>query len=291
MGMMDDILGGFGFREPSAAESILGGSLGGAAGGSWGGALTAAIGAIGGGVEGYFGYKAQKEAAKTALELAELQQRATMPVAAQVPQLASPTGYVQPAYPVAPVAAPAAPTGYQPSRTFFTSGDQMAGITDPWIQAALGGLQGALGGYYGAPPGITPVAVEQPPGVPTSAGGMPLPGSSAQGAISPAAGLRGFGTLFRPSQQAAWYPMRMVHQQHPTSGQMHYWRYVGKPLLFRGDLTSCKRVQRVAKLAKRAGGGSSRRSPPSKSRRYVGRKRSANCKRARDSKGRYIKRR
>ena len=37
----------------------------------------------------------------------------------------------------------------------------------------------------------------------------------------------------------------MLEAVHPETGKVHYWRHLGRPILFTGDLAVCKRVSRV----------------------------------------------
>jgi hypothetical protein len=49
--------------------------------------------------------------------------------------------------------------------------------------------------------------------------------------------------LFAPT--AASSRQRMIHAEHPTSGEMVYWRPVGRPVLFSGDLQLLKRTRKT----------------------------------------------
>lgn len=61
----------------------------------------------------------------------------------------------------------------------------------------------------------------------------------------------GLPTMFRAGAVTA-RPVPMVMQLNPQTGQPAYWRHVGRPILFSGDLAACRRVERVARRAKRS---------------------------------------
>ena len=89
----------------------------------------------------------------------------------------------------------------------------------PVMQAGLGDVFGGLlGSAFG--PSLTP-----------------------QGATCP--------TLFRQAPQTL-RAVRSFHITNPSTGKEVFYRNVGQPILFSGDLTVCKRVEKIARRAKRA---------------------------------------
>lgn len=61
------------------------------------------------------------------------------------------------------------------------------------------------------------------------------------------------GTFFRPGMTVA-RPVPLILQVNPATGRPTFWRHVGVPILFSGDLTACNRVARIAKRARRSTG-------------------------------------
>jgi hypothetical protein len=59
--------------------------------------------------------------------------------------------------------------------------------------------------------------------------------------------------LFRPGAASA-RPVSMFMVPNPMSGKPTFYRHVGQPILFAGDLTTCKKVEKVARRARRARG-------------------------------------
>ncbi len=135
-------------------------------------------------------------------------------------------------------AVPSVPTTFVPGQplggalTLPGRGDPMAILGNtalpggaPVIQAGLGevfgGIAGGLlgSGLFGGGQAMTP-----------------------QGAVCP--------TLFRPGM-AALVPVRSFHITNPSTGKEVWYRNVGQPILFSGDLTVCKRVEKVARRARR----------------------------------------
>ena len=56
--------------------------------------------------------------------------------------------------------------------------------------------------------------------------------------------------LFRAVGEHA-RPLPLIMQMNPVSGQPTFWRHVGRPLLFSGDLRIAKTVDKVARRARR----------------------------------------
>jgi hypothetical protein len=88
-------------------------------------------------------------------------------------------------------------------------------------------------------------------------GGAALGGAAVGGAISAFGdsdvALPFGGNVFR--RTAAGIRARsLVEVVNPMTGRKTWYRNVGRPILFSGDLRSCKRVQKVASRARRARG-------------------------------------
>lgn len=45
------------------------------------------------------------------------------------------------------------------------------------------------------------------------------------------------------------YPVRVVYARNPSSGQLAAWTYAGHPVLYSGDLATCRRVNRITRRA------------------------------------------
>ncbi len=54
----------------------------------------------------------------------------------------------------------------------------------------------------------------------------------------------GRGSMFAYGQTRA-RALPMLEAVHPETGKVHYWRHMGRPILFTGDMAVCKRVNRV----------------------------------------------
>lgn len=46
-------------------------------------------------------------------------------------------------------------------------------------------------------------------------------------------------------------PQQLVMQQNPDTGRMHFWRHVGQPILYSGDVSHCKRVAKILRKSGR----------------------------------------
>ncbi len=57
------------------------------------------------------------------------------------------------------------------------------------------------------------------------------------------------GPLFREGRVRS-VPLREISQRDPVTGTMHVWRHMGRPVLYSGDLATCKRVGRIARRAR-----------------------------------------
>lgn len=81
-------------------------------------------------------------------------------------------------------------------------------------------------------------------------------------------------TLFRQPQAAARpRAASVVIVPNPATGAPTFFGHLGKPVLFSGDLSACKRVERAAVRASRAVGRTSRRSGGARPRSARGRAR------------------
>lgn len=60
------------------------------------------------------------------------------------------------------------------------------------------------------------------------------------------------GSPFRPTMAGAASKTFVI--PNPVTGKATWFRPAGRPILWSGDLTVCKRVKRVARRARRAGG-------------------------------------
>jgi len=105
------------------------------------------------------------------------------------------------------------------------------------------------------PPQLPPGPMPQLP-APRWPGGAQVPGPYTSG--PPYADLPAYSggngacpTMFRPAQATA-RAVRMIEARSPTTGKMHYWKHMGTPILFSGDLANCKRVGRVQARLNRA---------------------------------------
>jgi len=55
-------------------------------------------------------------------------------------------------------------------------------------------------------------------------------------------------TLWRRTA-SGFSPVRTVFARHPTNGSIKAWEYRGQPVLYSGDLATCKRVNKIARRA------------------------------------------
>lgn len=107
----------------------------------------------------------------------------------------------------------------------------LAGITQALFQGGGGGFQQA---------GLASSLLRQLPGL---AGGL------AAGAGIDALTAGGGTPLFRLTTQGA--RAQFFRTQNPATGQDTWFRPAGRPLLWSGDLTACKRVKKIARRASR----------------------------------------
>jgi hypothetical protein len=123
------------------------------------------------------------------------------------------------------------------------------------------------GGYYSPSTGtLSPVQTYGSPSQPLSVipasagGGMPLPVTQAVGLpyvdIVPEAQAQGYNSLtsaFAPT--IAGYRAKLHVLPNPRTGRPVWFRPVGQPILFSGDVATVKRVKRIAARARRVTGG------------------------------------
>jgi len=65
--------------------------------------------------------------------------------------------------------------------------------------------------------------------------------------------VRGQTTFFVQSPPGL-RPQKDITQQNPVTGKIEFWRHMGRPVLFTGDLATVRRVSRVAsRLNRRLG--------------------------------------
>jgi hypothetical protein len=110
-------------------------------------------------------------------------------------------------------------------------------------QLNIGGQQGITLGTDDVPPTTTPQAQAQvmggvsAPMYPTINGVLTAPAAA----------------LFRPTRCGTRAVPQFVAVD-PASGKMAHYRSAGRPVLYSGDLSACKRVKRVARMASTASG-------------------------------------
>jgi len=109
-------------------------------------------------------------------------------------------------------------------------------FTSPLGDAALC----ALGFESFCPPG-TPAPFD--PGIPT--GGAQVPNGTAPVSMA------GCGNLFRAPTSLRVSPVPEISQIGPD-GRCHTWKYAGRPILFSRDIAVARRVDKIARKARRA---------------------------------------
>ncbi len=60
----------------------------------------------------------------------------------------------------------------------------------------------------------------------------------------------GLPTMYRYGQTRAT-PVREIQAVNPDTGKIGVWKYMGRPILYTGDLAACKRVQRISRRVAR----------------------------------------
>jgi len=110
-----------------------------------------------------------------------------------------------------------------------------------WVDTVLRGIGSVVGGYVGGI-GPTPSYLQQPMGTETDYPGYDLsPGDPVQ------------RVFWRPGGGTGERAVAAIPIFSP-SGRLGVWKYMGRPILFSGDLAAARRVQRVASRASRFGG-------------------------------------
>ncbi len=138
------------------------------------------------------------------------------------------------------------PYGAMPGATFASYGGpampafpvstQQGYPPSPW--AAVAG--GAMPASY-APAGVAGSLLRQLPGM--------LGGLAIGEGYEMLAGGGGGTPMFRPTMAGA--RAQFFRTQNPATGQDTWFRPAGRPLLWSGDLTACKRVKKIARRASR----------------------------------------
>ncbi len=93
------------------------------------------------------------------------------------------------------------------------------------------------------PPFATPATFTQPG---TAGGGI---ASELMERFSGATG--GLPTMFTYGQARA-RPVSEITAVNPVTGKLAVWKYMGRPILYSGDLAACRRVGRVSRRVARA---------------------------------------
>lgn len=133
-------------------------------------------------------------------------------------------------------------------------GDALRGFAD-----IIGAAAPIVGAFTGQPARLQPISV-QPGGavVPVSQAAFDLPGLQVPGTgqtlRSPFVATTEVlvGSPFRPTMAGAAAKIFMIG--NPVSGKATWFGPLGRPLLWSRDLSTCKRVKRIARRARRAGG-------------------------------------
>jgi len=126
------------------------------------------------------------------------------------------------------------------------------GVIAAGKNVAVGALGGLLGSIFGNDERSTE------PGQPrVSAGGgnvAVLPGGAQTG--GGAVGFPGGAApLFNLSQGGRVSPRSLVMTLNPANGNPVFFRHVGRPVLYSGDLATCKRVKKISARVRRSVGG------------------------------------
>lgn len=77
----------------------------------------------------------------------------------------------------------------------------------------------------------------------TGVGPMQLRQQTGALAVSP-------GRFFQPTMRSV-VPIRDLTDVNPATGKTHFWRHMGTPVLFSGDLATVRRVSRIASRVNR----------------------------------------
>jgi len=144
-------------------------------------------------------------------------------------------------------------------------GDALGGVGDLVGDVAgaivdVGGAVQTVGQVFNPPPPVAPVG--QGP-VPQFIPGVPGAGFQTPVLFGAGGGLNTFGeglaqsivgdegTFFHQTPQSV-RANRDIMRMNPVTGTPNFWRSMGRPVLFTGDLATCKRVRKIAAKAKRA---------------------------------------
>jgi len=154
---------------------------------------------------------------------------------------------LQPRFAAPPPSIPSSqPFGVQPGSQLFGFGGPGMAAFPTLRQASFPPSPSAFALASGSPgfqqAGVAGLARQLPGFIGGVLGGELLSGALAGG---------GGGTpMFRPTMAGA--RAQFFRTQNPATGQDVWFRPAGRPILFSGDLTACKRVNKVARRARRS---------------------------------------
>lgn len=133
----------------------------------------------------------------------------------------------------------------RPARTGSGAG-QAARIAALETQLASASMPRRGGGGSGVP---TPEAIQ-----PALAGAIMRQAPGILGGLAAGEGLDalglfggGGGEFYRTTSGGRTVPVRQLTVENPTTGSIGFWRYMGQPVLFKGDVDTCRRVKKVAR--------------------------------------------
>lgn len=139
-------------------------------------------------------------------------------------------------------------TPITPART-ATPQPAYGGGYAPAVYSPASGIGSAVGSIYDyftgdtSMPAFPTTTFQGAPG--TQGGGL---GGELMERLRGAAG--GLPTMYRYGGQRIT-PVREIQAQNPETGKIGVWKYMGRPILYTGDLAACKRVSRVARRVAR----------------------------------------
>lgn len=113
-----------------------------------------------------------------------------------------------------------------------------------------------VGQFVGRPGAVAATPVALPGGaITTGRGDLPglqIPFTGLTLGADPSAGMVMLSSPFRPTMAGA--ASKIFVLPNPVTGKATWFRPAGRPILWSGDLTTCKRVKRIARRARRSGG-------------------------------------
>lgn len=131
---------------------------------------------------------------------------------------------------------------------------------DPRLIAGGGGFGGGMlpgGGVVGGPPPFMP---RQTAGVGDLLPLVPGMGDAIMN-LFPGGGGGGGDAFYRVSPTGRVTAQREILRQNPRTGALQGWRYMGRPLVFEGDVRACKGVKKIARTTASAVGLRFRHAP------------------------------